>query len=158
LDRGAVGDGAPDFVHLGIGDGDAALCPVDEALSRAEPAKAVADAVNHDVAPRVNASGARSCELRWGGIADAEGAIEGAVFVAADDPVRSFGDSVISGLLFGTETAAAERDAVLPDGPAASKKCEGVRMLDHQDGVDGGELLLGLVMQKEDTRGNSRDQ
>ena len=125
FDGSAVGDGTPDLIHFGVGDGDAAFRPVDEAVGWAEPAKAVADAVNHDVAARVNASGTRSCELRWCGIADAEGTIEGAVFVAADDPVRSVGDSAISGVIFGTEPTADERDAILPDGPAASKECEG---------------------------------
>src|SRR6201994_3354246 len=67
---GAVRDGIPDLIHFGVGDGNAAFGPVDEALGGAEPAEAVADAVDHDVSAGIDAASVCRRGLRWCGIAD----------------------------------------------------------------------------------------
>ena len=112
-----------------------------------EPAEAVADAVDHDVAAGVDAASMRRCGLLWRGIADAKGAIEGAVRVAADDAVCTFWDLVVAGAVFGAEAAAPEGDAVSPDGLAAVQEGEGVFVLDDKDGVGGGEWAAVCVLE-----------
>src|SRR6185437_5745172 len=99
----------------------------------------VADAVNHDVAAGVDPAGVGGCELRWRGITDAERFVEGAVWIAGDDAVVAFGDSVVSGCLFWAEASAAEGDAELLDGLAFVKESQRVGVLDDEDCVGGGE-------------------
>src|SRR6516165_8146656 len=50
LDRSTVGQHPPNFFHFLIGDGDAAGGPIHPSLECTEPAEAVSDAMNHDIA------------------------------------------------------------------------------------------------------------
>ena len=135
----AVRDGIPYFVHFGVGDGDAAFGPVDETVGGTEPTEAVADAVDHDVAAGVDAVRVGGCGLLWCWVTDAEGAVEGAVRVAADDAIGAFGDSVVSGVVLRAKSASSESDAVLLDRLALVEQGEGVCVLDDENGVGGGE-------------------
>lgn len=57
----AVGNGAPYFVHLLVGDGDAAVRPILQPMLRSNPAVSVGQAVDEDVPSGGNALLAGGC-------------------------------------------------------------------------------------------------
>ena len=55
FDRGAVGNQPGDFLHLLVGDGDAAFGPVDLRMKAAKPGETIFYAMDHDIAAWGNA-------------------------------------------------------------------------------------------------------
>src|SRR5712692_436139 len=82
-DRNGCADGnkRPDFVHLGVGDGDAAVSPVGLPVERADPSELFAEAVNLDIAAGALAELARAFAVGGVRIRDVERTIEPAVRV-----------------------------------------------------------------------------
>src|SRR5262245_49457413 len=81
-DRGLVGHDAPDFLDLAVGDGDAAIGPVHERVDAAEPAEAVAQAMDHDEPARIDTALLRVRLVDGRGIGNMQRKVKRAVGIA----------------------------------------------------------------------------
>src|SRR3977135_2005894 len=95
-----------------MGHSDAAGGPVAPAMKRADPAAAVSDSVNHDVAPGRHSLRGRTIDVALFRIRDGPGQMIIAIRFVEIDPVKAFRRALIAFLFFRADWRAAQSDAI----------------------------------------------
>src|SRR5713226_4507522 len=142
----------PDFVDLGVGDGDAAVSPVGLPVERADPSELFAEAVNLDIAAGALAELARAFAVGGVRIRDVERTIEPAVRVLRVHHVLPLRRLVIADAVFRSHRLAAQRDFVCLQHLAAGQQCHRARGLHYDDALRGlraGGSLAGARQAKQ---------
>jgi hypothetical protein len=124
LDLRAIRNEPPDLIHLLVGDGNAALGPILQAMRASQTSVAVGQAVDHDVA-----SGRRARLPRPGAIVgirarNVKRAVELAVLVSAVDQVDSFRSFMVALTRLGTDRDGAQRNLVFAEGLPVPEKLQ----------------------------------
>lgn len=135
LYRRSGGNEFPDFVYLLVGEGDAAIGPVDATLKRPEPAKAVLDSVDHDVAAGCYAQ-IFCVELVFSiRIGDVQREVKPAVSVLCVNGVKALWSFMVAVALLWLSVAATESYAIGPQDRALGIQGHGVGRFLHNDMV-----------------------
>ena len=149
---GAGGGEGVEFVDLGVGEGDAAVGPVDEAVEGAEEGDGGEDAVDFDVGAGLVVGRGGLGAVVVVGVAEVESLVEAADGLASVDEVVAFGGAVVALLLLGAGDSA-EGYGVGLEELAVGVGAQGVFGFGDDDVVDGrGGCLEG------EEEGQGRDE
>ena len=107
FDRRSIRHHSPDFIHVGIGNPNAAIGPVDQLKQPAPPAKAVGLAMDHDVPAGIDAGGLGGLDLSGVGIGDMDRLVGDAAGIAPVEEIAPLRRALVTLPVF------------LPDGIAA---------------------------------------
>src|SRR5438067_11105043 len=127
-------------------------------MKRADPAAAVSNSVNHDVAPGRHSLRGGAIDISLLRIRDVQGQMIIAVGFMEIDPIESFGRALIAFLFLRPDGRAAQGDAIRFENAVAAKKREPARGFLHADTI--GHRVRGEGMQVEmraDHRGDGEE-
>lgn len=144
FNRRAVGDGTPYFVHLLVGYGDAAICPVFQAMSRSDPAISVGQTVQENVSSRGNAILARREAILIVRIGDVNRLVELTVRIARVEDVSSFGSLVVALTRLRADRNSTERNPVTLNDFAGVKQLQSSFLLEYNYAVGAQRVAWGL--------------
>jgi hypothetical protein len=112
LNHCTIGHSTPDFIHFLICDGNAAVRPILRTMSAANPAEAIRQSVDVDVAARRDAASCRASPILRVGIGDVNGTVELAVGISAIKDVDAFRRSMVALLSLWANRVASQSDLV----------------------------------------------
>lgn len=132
---GADWDERPDLVDFFIGYSNAAERPVIEAMTRADQALAVRQAMDHDGAAGRDVQARCSLAIFGVWIGDVQRLVIGAVLDLGVDDLVAFRGAGVALALFGSQTALAKGDLVGSDHLATGEQLEDVILFEDEDRV-----------------------
>ena len=135
LDGRSIGNRRPDFVHLLVGNGDAAIRPVFQPMRCSHPAITVGQPMYVDVTPRGNAVSPRRGTIPIVRVRNVNRFIEMAMRIARIENISPFGGLVVSLAGLRSDWVSTERDPVSFEYFAFAHQLERSFLLQHKNPV-----------------------
>lgn len=132
----AHGHEVPYLVDLVVSDGYAAEGPVDGAVGGTDPAAAIGQAVNHDIAAGRDAKRDGPLAIVGIGIGNVQRLVIRRMGLAAVDDVMAFGRAAVAPAFLARESGGAERDLVRVNDLPVGEQFEQMIAFQDQDGID----------------------